>query len=531
MAYPDGAIGTFDPSGLITHFGTLEPSNNKSASIEIVTCGGNPIHPALSSGGNWKKYGASGRRIIEDYLSLAATSHLAESGRMQTETVSPPRPGCSNEPDASSGPKNSDGRKTSNGTKNNLAQERVSSDSVHFPSENNVAESFQDAETVLASFDDAVGREDETHRTGSSLTELECGHLSSCSESDGEGVNSGSEAGEENIVLPEENDETGNQEIGEDGINAISGSYGSLLESSIESPTIVEREENSHPGIGRRQMVMSSRILSDEISEESITPSPGVRIGRRAQLNDPTIDCDPENDVDDEAMSAENDVFNQPSLLSDLDSLTEQSLENMACMHSSRVATAPTRHPESPLNNATASLTAIEDEMLLLQLIDIQNGRSNVSHSPCNHTSLASGTKNAVSKGISKQFSIPQPHTAFGNISLSGSGRNLSVVTRESGGLTNETKKKDEGQANFQYTRQPNIHNCSNIGLASSNTISTNEEKNNQNFPSTTSLLPSNLSNATSTTSVTPLPSLAALPLPGINSFSIITQLVLIKQV
>ena len=56
---------------------------------------------------------------------------------------------------------------------------------------------------------------------------------------------SGSEAGEENIVLPEENDETGNQEIGEDGINAISGSYGSLLESSIESPTIVEREENS----------------------------------------------------------------------------------------------------------------------------------------------------------------------------------------------------------------------------------------------------------------------------------------------
>ena len=521
MTYTDGAMGAIDHSGLIAHFGTLESSNNKSGSIEIVTCGGNPLHPALSSGGNWKKYGASGRRIIEDYLSLASSTHLAETGGLQTETVSPPRPGCSNDPDTLRGPKNSSGRKNGNRTKNNLAQERVSSDSVHFPSENNVAETFQGAETVSVSFDDGAGREDEALRTGSSLTELECGHLSSCSESDGEGVNSGSEAGEETIVLPEENDDTGNQEIGEEGMNAISGSYGSLLESSIESPTIVEREEHSHPGIGRRQMAMPSRVLSDEISEESITPSPGVRISRRVALEDQTINGDPENDVDYEALSAENDAFNQPSLLSDLDSLTEQSLENMACIHSSRTVNAPSSslQLEPHLNNVTASLTAIEDEMLLLQLIDIQNGRSNLRHSPYNHTSLAMAAKNGTAKGVSKQFSIPQPNSAFGNISLSGSGRNLSVVTRELGASNNEAKKKDEGQVETQYPRQPNIHTCSNVGLGSSNKMATQDETSTKSFPIATSLLTSSHLNTSTSTSVTPLPSLATLPVSGKLSF------------
>ena len=526
MTYADGAMGAFDNSGLMAHFGALDTSNNKSASIEIVTCSGNPIHPALSSGGNWKKYGASGRKIIEDYLSLASTSQLADGGGLQTDTVSPPRAGCSHEEDPLRGSKTSNSRKSTSRTKNNLAQERISSDSVHFPSENNVAGSFQESENVSASFDDVAGREEEPHRTGSSLTELECGHLSSCSDSDGEGVNSGSEAGEETIVLPGENDEANNQEIGEEGINAISGSYGSLLESSIESPTIVEREENSHPGIGRRQMVMPSRILSDEISEESITPSPGIRLSRRIAVDDPTIDGDPENDVDDEAMSAENDAFNQPSLLSDFDSLTEQSLENMAYAHSSKISNLPSASipPEPHLNNVAASLTAIEDEMLLLQLIDIQNGRSNVSHSPCNHASLAMTAKNAGSKGISKQFTIPQPHTAFGNISLSGSGRNLSIVTRESGAPGSESKTKVEGSLESHYTRQPNVHICSNIGTSSTNVMTSNDETIAKKYPAAASLLAPNNSCSSTSTSVTPLPSLAALSTAGILSFLILSN-------
>ena len=526
MTYTDGAMGAFDHSGLMAHLGALEPSNNKAASIEIVSCSGNPIHPALSSGGNWKKYGASNRRIIEDYLSIASTTQLAESSGLQTETISLPRPGCSNSQDELRGIKNSGSRKRSNRTKNNLTQERVSSDSVQFPSENNVVDSFQEGEAVSASFDDGTGREEEALRTGSSLTELECGHLSSCSDSDAEDVHSGSEAGEETIVLPEENDETANQDIGEEGMNPISGSYGSLLESSIESPTIVDREVNSHGGIGRRQLVMPTRMLSDEISEESITPSPGIQISRRVALEDPTIDGEPENDVDDETMSAENDVFNQPSLLSDLDSLTEQSLENMAGMQSSRIShvASSSIHHEPPLNNVTASLTAIEDEMLLLQLIDIQNGRSNVSHSPSNHTSLAMATKNIASKGISKQFTVPQPHTAFGNISLSGSGRNISVVTREAGASSNEKKKKVEAQAESQFPRQPNIPICSNNGSSSRNASTSNEELTTKKFPNTTAFLASSSSSTATTASVTPLPSLAALPISGIRLFCIASQ-------
>lgn len=94
-------------------------------------------------------------------------------------------------------------------------------------------------------------------------------------------------------------------------------------------------------------------------------------------------DGEAENDVDDETMSGDNDVeytVNQPSLLSDLDSLTEP--ESLSCLTTSggRSTTQPsslnpTQSSSSTTGGgSTSHLTSIEDEMLLLRLIDMQSG-------------------------------------------------------------------------------------------------------------------------------------------------------------
>jgi len=73
------------------------------------------------------------------------------------------------------------------------------------------------------------------------------------------------------------------------------------------------------------------------------------------------------------SITGDNDVYNQPSLLSDLDSLTEPSLEsltNLQQISSSRLSNLTSNEN---LNTVT-SISAIEDEMLLLRLIDIQRG-------------------------------------------------------------------------------------------------------------------------------------------------------------
>ena len=100
MTYGEGAIGTFERSGLMAHFGGLEPSSSKSASIDILACTGSQIHPALSSGGNWKKYGGNGRKIIEDYLSIASPAHSVDNSVLRTDVISPPGASSEHEQDS-----------------------------------------------------------------------------------------------------------------------------------------------------------------------------------------------------------------------------------------------------------------------------------------------------------------------------------------------------------------------------------------------------------------------------------------------
>ena len=94
------------------------------------------------------------------------------------------------------------------------------------------------------------------------------------------------------------------------------------------------------------------------------------------------------------SIPGDNDVYNQPSLLSDLDSLTEPSLEsltNLQQISSSRLSNLTSNEH---LNNVT-SISAIEDELLLLRLIDIQRGYNSGSSG----NSFANGVRSVPSKG------------------------------------------------------------------------------------------------------------------------------------
>ena len=134
------------------------------------------------------------------------------------------------------------------------------------------------------------------------MTEIECGQLSSCSDS-------------------EENSS------GDDGTDNLGDSCGCV--SSLGGAV---NDQAGNPGL------------------QTTTPN--------AEEDASIEDAEAENDVDDETMSGDNDVFNQPSLLSDLDSLTEPSLESLTGL-------AKTPLPSNPMS-------ALEDEMLFLRLMDLQ---------------------------------------------------------------------------------------------------------------------------------------------------------------
>ena len=542
ITYGEGLMGSLDHAGLMAHLGEMEPYRSKSASVDVVTCTGNLVHPVLSSNDTWRKYGATERKIIQDYLSLTSPSHTVDYTASRTSVVSPSEAVSGCQPDSLRPVRNANSSKSSTRTKNNQAKVQISSNDTHLPSENNAIGCMQGTDVdVSTSFDEGACQDEDPLRTASSMTELECGHLSSCSDSDGDRSNSGSEAGDDTIVLIGENDDNANAETRVDCMTGNSGSYGSLLECSIDSPTIVERDEIAQSGMERREVTSAgdnenlltgysisstqrnlhqSRVLLGELNMQSGTASSVLRLNRSAASEEEPsfVEGDAENDVDDEAMSAENDVFNQPSLLSDLDSLTEQSLENMAGLHSSNLPNPVSSIGEPSLTNITTSLSAIEDEMLLLRLLDIQNGRSNVSSSPCHHTSLAVASKSGPARGLSKQFPVSQQGTPFGNVSLSGSGRNLAIVTRESVSQGCESPKNLGGSEESQGKRKPHMHICSNNVLCStSSTMRENERKITPSSDGIT-LLSSNMPGTSTTSTVTPLPSLATVLGPEISS-------------
>ena len=107
--------------------------------------------------------------------------------------------------------------------------------------------------------------------------------------------------------------------------------------------------------------------------------------------------------------------MNQPSLLSDLDSLTEPSLESLNDHH--RQQQQLQRHHQQqhqqPIlstraTNAGSSFPSIEDEMLLLRLIDMQSsgsGGSSSHHYP-------GGSSSAV---MQQQQQLPRPPARTGS--------------------------------------------------------------------------------------------------------------------
>ena len=524
--------GPFEHSGMMAHFGRLEPASSKSNAMDMIGCSGSPVHPVLSSSESWRNYGPNGRRIIQDYLLLASSSHAVGNDVVRSRTATPPRTDSGQEVDPLRILRSSNGAKPNARNKTNPVPEQVSANAAHFSSDNDVVESAQGAGAEISeSFDDTTCGEDDALRTTSSMTELECGQLSSCSDSDvEEGANSGSEAGEDPTALTGENDEPANLETGVDCITGMSGSYGSLLESSIDSPTIVEREVGDRPeiedsNVGAEESLdgglslppmtptsLQSRVISNA---PSVSFAPALRLNRSGVLNNASsyLDADVENDVDDEVMmNAENDAYNQPSLLSDLDSLTEQSLENMAGIQSSRASNVASvsSNCESSLSNVTASISAMEDEILLRRLIDMQNGRSNAVKSPCHHTSLAMAAKSpGTTKVFLNQFNVPDPITTFSNIS--GSGRNLPSVARGYTAQGNEPQKSISRPDESQITRHTHLQLRSNNEINSTAYLDIDAKSKAVASSDPNISFSSNVSNI-SDTSVTPLPSITALP-------------------
>jgi len=146
---------------------------------------------------------------------------------------------------------------------------------------------------------------------------------------------------------------------------------------------------------------------------------------------------DAENDVDDETMSGDNDVeychsLNQPSLLSDLDSLTEPSLESLGAVKAP-MSLEPLTGCKTPVsmsadtssfssigstvlnsdmrNNAINSdrvmggvSTALEDEMMMLRLFDL-HGRAGQTKKPT--VNAIDGTHPSTPRSPSTQASRP----------------------------------------------------------------------------------------------------------------------------
>ena len=129
----------------------------------------------------------------------------------------------------------------------------------------------------------------------------------------------------------------------------------------------------------------SSSDSEDELEDEEVGEEDDIDEDddEDAEDNEEDEDLDEEeirdeNDVDCETMSGENDVneysINYPSLLSDLDSLTEQSLESLTSRSHSQILQhyqQPKRHAQRN-NDGSSSSTSIEDKMLLLRLMEMQ---------------------------------------------------------------------------------------------------------------------------------------------------------------
>ena len=196
------------------------------------------------------------------------------------------------------------------------------------------------------------------------MTEVECGQLSSCSDSDD---NSSAEDGGDNLG---------------DSCGCVSG----------------DAATNSQTVTGSNTGLQSTPNAEEEQSIE---------------------DVEAENDVD-EMSGGDNDVFNQPSLLSEFDSLTEPSLESLTraphlsatvMTSSSSVAPAATATATNPTN--VGALSALEDEMLLSMLMDLQqqssSAKANQGSLPlaCGAT-VAAPTASTTASGRSSKVTDPQ---------------------------------------------------------------------------------------------------------------------------
>lgn len=143
---------------------------------------------------------------------------------------------------------------------------------------------------------------------------------------------------------------------------------------------------------------------------------------------------DAENDVDDETMSGDNDVeychsLNQPSLLSDLDSLTEPSLESLGAMKAP-MSLEPMTRSKTPVSmsadtssfssigstvlnadmrtnaiNTCGVSTALEDEMMMLRLFDLHGRTGAANKKPA--VNAIDGTHPSTPRSPSTQATRP----------------------------------------------------------------------------------------------------------------------------
>lgn len=235
------------------------------------------------------------------------------------------------------------------------------------------------------------------------MTEIECGQLSSCSDSD-------------------DNSSCAAEDMGD--------SCG--CGSSMGGATTPHHE----------QVVAGSNPAATAASAAIGSPSAAAE-GGAASIED----GDAENDVDE--LNDDNDVFNQqqPSLLSDFDSLTEPSLESLTSLaktplpppppstthhvpsvhqqvfgsgHVSTTAGTAAAAAASMCSNAS-TISALEDEMLLLRLMDLRGGAAAAAALGAASSAAASGSAAAAAVPSTSHGSSSVATRAFGR-SDGGSG-------------------------------------------------------------------------------------------------------------
>ncbi|TRY62611.1 hypothetical protein TCAL_08217 [Tigriopus californicus] len=149
---------------------------------------------------------------------------------------------------------------------------------------------------------------------------------------------------------------------------------------STENDTLILRFQVRPPSFFQQCRDQQCSTESDDSSEEA-NPN---------EEEQSLEDGDGENDVEDETMFGDNDVeynVTQPSMLSDLDSLTEQSMESLYGLNNASGTSSLTYSTPGGTKTISAAssvpnaLSSIEDEMLLLRLIDMQQSSSGTSRS------------------------------------------------------------------------------------------------------------------------------------------------------